>query len=90
MSYTNRIIISCKLVLLATIILIAGSETNAPSKRERTDIVDIFVSVRDANNSCVLGPQLPTASINVSHHTAPGKLGGKHSNKIKSVQNESN
>lgn len=38
------------------------------------DYVDNFIGVRDKNTSCVLGPQLPNATINPSPHTAPGKV----------------
>ncbi len=44
------------------------------SPKQPVDYVDNFIGVRDINSSCVLGPQLPNASINPSPHTAPGKV----------------
>ena len=46
----------------------------AQSKKTPVDYVDNFIGVRDQNTSCVLGPQLPNASINPSPHTAPGNV----------------
>ena len=43
-------------------------------KKSPVDYVDNFIGVRDMNTSCVLGPQLPNASINPSPHTNPGKV----------------
>jgi predicted alpha-1,2-mannosidase len=38
------------------------------------DFVDNFIGVRDKNSSCILGPQLPNASISPSPQTAPGSI----------------
>lgn len=38
------------------------------------DYVDNFIGVRDKNTSCILGPQLPNASISPSPQTAPGAV----------------
>jgi len=43
-------------------------------KKTPVDYVDNFIGVRDMNTSCVLGPQLPNASINPSPHTNPGRV----------------
>ncbi len=59
MTYKNKIALCCKLVLLAAIILIAGGDTTAQSKRQPVDYVDNFIGVRDANSSTVLGPRCP-------------------------------
>jgi len=44
------------------------------TNKQPVDYVDNFIGVRDKNSSCVLGPQLPNASINPSPHTAPGNV----------------
>lgn len=43
------------------------------NKKDLVDYVDNFIGVRDANSSCVVGPQLPNACINPSPHTPGGK-----------------
>lgn len=47
---------------------------NVEGQKKPVDYVDNFIGVRDKNTSCVLGPQLPNATINPSPHTAPGNI----------------
>ncbi|MBC7720818.1 MAG: glycoside hydrolase family 92 protein [Pedobacter sp.] len=61
--------ISIKKLLVCSIVVFV---TQSAIAQKPVDYVDNFIGVRDANSSCVLGPQLPQGSINPSPHTAPG------------------
>ena len=63
-----------RVLLLTCFTIISSTISFAQSSKQPVDYVDNFIGVRDANSSCVLGPQLPNASINPSPHTAPGKV----------------
>lgn len=63
----------------ATVLLICLFFTNSIAYsqlagKEAVDYVDNFIGVRDKNTSCILGPQLPNASISPSPQTAPGSV----------------
>ncbi len=60
------------LSLFTAFALVIVVQSAAAQKLSPVDYVDNFIGVRDANTSCVLGPQLPNGSINPSPHTAPG------------------
>lgn len=61
--------------LLIVVLFFAGTYQPASAQlKQPVEYVDNFIGVRDQNTSCVLGPQLPNASINPSPHTAPGKV----------------
>ena len=70
-----RTFLQKKFVLLPAILLLfTGSYAQRAQQSQLVDYVDNFIGVRDKNSSCVLGPQLPNASINPSPQTAPGKV----------------
>jgi predicted alpha-1,2-mannosidase len=59
---------------LISVAFAAWHQPVCAQQKQPVDYVDNFIGVRDANTSCVLGPQLPNASINPSPHTAPGRV----------------
>lgn len=60
--------------IFSLLLLLWLQQASAQKRLQPVDYVDNFIGVRDANTSCVLGPQLPNATINPSPHTAPGKV----------------
>lgn len=61
-------------VVGVVVIMGHGSVGFAQTTKQPVDFVDNFIGVWDANTNCVLGPQLPNATINPGPHTAPGKV----------------
>jgi hypothetical protein len=74
MKCATKFLINYRAMLLACLSVIHCTLVPGQSKKQPIDYVDNFIGVRDENSSCVLGPQLPNASINPSPHTAPGKV----------------
>jgi len=73
--------VSAKLIFAAAFFFNLQFKTLAQeTKKQLVDYIDPFIGVLDPESACVIGPQLPSASINPSPQTPKGNDDGYHPN----------
>ncbi len=70
---------SVKTMMAALLLFsIHGNTTAQESKKQLVEYINPFIGVLDPESACVIGPQLPSASINPSPQTQKGNDDGYH------------